>query len=162
MAKKRKALRTAGKRLNLGDRYRLLELHKTNPSWNYEQLAEATGIGYGTVRLTCLAASKSAADLMGAYAGPVLLQWLKALKIAATRGDYRPARDWLLHAGSIEPLPDTAKSTGTSIVIVNTALPGMPGAPAIGTTIDVQTLQPRIAPFATQSVTKGNTGPDNQ
>jgi hypothetical protein len=110
---------------------------------------------------------------MGAYAGPVLLQWLKALKIAASRGDYRPARDWLLHAGSIDPLPDTAKGTGTSIVIVNAALPGMPGTPTIGasTTIDLHTLQATTidtgnvraeeAHFAPQSVTKGNSEPDH-
>src|SRR5580765_820772 len=125
---RRRADRGPGKRLTLADRYRLLETHKAHPDWTWVQLADATGIGMETCRLTCIAAGKSAADLMAAYAAPMLKEWIGASRQASKRGDHRPARDWLLHAGSIDPMPESSKSLGTSIVIVNNPLPGMPGS----------------------------------
>jgi len=130
-ALRRKADRGPGIRLTFADRYRLLELHRSNPGWSYDRLSAESGIGSETVRLTLIAASKNAADLMAAYAEPVLRQWLRASKVASTRGDHRPSKDWLLHAGSIEPLPDTARGTGPAVVIINSPLPGMPGAEII-------------------------------
>jgi len=123
---KRKADRTAGHRLTFADRYRLLELHRANPTASYTELATLAGVSPETARLSVLAASKSAVDLMAAYAEPVLRNWLRAIRQAGQRGDHRPARDWLLHAGSIDPLPETLRSTGPSVVIVNAPLPGMP------------------------------------
>lgn len=146
---KRKADRGPGKRLTFADRYRLLELHRENPALSFNELGTLAGVSPTTARLTVLAASKSAADLMGAYAGPMLTHWIKASRSASARGDHRPARDWLLHAGSIDPLPETARHSGTSIVIVNAPLPGMPGAIAIGagsipgTAIEVQKIAPQ-------------------
>jgi hypothetical protein len=139
-----KAHRVPGIRLTLVDRYRLLELHKANPTWSYRELAAQAGVNETTARITCIAASKSAADLMSAYAAPALMQWLKAMKVAATRGDHRPTKDWLMHAGSIDPLPETQRGSGPSIVIVNASLPGLPSAPTI--TIDSVTTALPSAP----------------
>jgi hypothetical protein len=143
-AQKHRSTRTAGHSLTFGDRYRLLELHRANPTWTYQELADNFGCTKETAHRTCVAASKSAADLMAAYAAPMLSQWIKASRSASSRGDHRPARDWLLHAGSIDPLPDTARHSGPAVVIVNAPLPGMPGAIAIGTptTIDGETIAP--------------------
>jgi hypothetical protein len=150
-----KARRGPGIRLTLVDRYQLLELHKAHPEWSYRELAAQAGCNETTARITCIAATKSAADLMSAYAAPALMQWLKAMKVAATRGDHRPTKDWLMHAGSIDPLPESQRNAGPSIVIVNTSLPGLPtGQPVI--TIDTVTTARQEA----LSVTKGNNEPD--
>ena len=50
--------------------------------------------------------------------------WVKAAAVAAKRGDHRPARDLLLHAGVITRLGDTV---GPQMQVVI----GMPGHPAI-------------------------------
>jgi hypothetical protein len=156
-AVKRKSSRGPGKRLTLVDRFHLLELHKAHPNWSMQELAAQAGVNPKTASFVCLAASKSAAELMAAYAGPALLQWTKAMKVAATRGDHRPTKDWLMHAGSIDPLPETSRGTGTSIVIVNAGLPGMPSGQSIHT-IDVT----NAAAQDVLSVTKGNSEPDNR
>jgi hypothetical protein len=112
----------------------ILELRKQNPTWSFTQLAAATGVAVETARLTCIAAEKTAADLMAAFALPALKHWAAAMKIAGARGDHRPSRDWLLHAGAIDPMPETQRGGGASIVIVNTSMPGMPAGQTI--TID--------------------------
>jgi hypothetical protein len=124
---KRKADRGPGKRLTYSDRYRLLELHRANPEWSYVKLAEAAGVNPETARLSVLAASRSAVDLMAAYAEPMLRAWIKAGLLASLRGDHRPAKEWLMHAGILDPLPDAGKGSGPSVVIINAPLPGMPG-----------------------------------
>jgi len=123
-----RARRGPGKRLTLADRYYLLETHRLHPDWSHGKLAEYCGVNIETARLAVIAAGKNAADLMAAYAAPVLKDWIRASKIAGTKGDHRPARDWLLHAGSIEPLPDTSRGNGPAVVIINSPLPGMPGS----------------------------------
>jgi hypothetical protein len=143
-APKRKAHRGPGQRLSLTDRFHLLELHKAHPQWSISELADHAGVNPKTAHFVVTAASKSAAELMAAYAGPALMQWLKAMKVAATRGDHRPTKDWLMHAGSIDPLPETQRGSGPSIVIVNASLPGLPAAPAI--TIDAITTALPSAP----------------
>jgi hypothetical protein len=85
--------------------------------------------------MICKTAGKSAADLMAVYAEPMLRDWIRASKAAAHRGDHRPSRDWLLHAGSIDPLPETQRGSGTTVVVVNNPLPGLPGSAPL--TIDV-------------------------
>lgn len=121
-----KPTRGQGERLTLNERYQLLELHKAHPDWTYAQLGHAAGCSHETARLTCIAAGRSAVDLMAAYAAPMFHLWRKAAMVAASRGDHRPTKEWLLHAAVLDPLPDSAKSSGTSITIVNNPLPGMP------------------------------------
>jgi hypothetical protein len=124
---KRRADRGPGKRLTFADRYRILELHRANPDWSYVRLATECGVNPETARHTVLAASRSAVDLMQAYAAPMLEDWIGASRKASARGDHRPARDWLLHAGSIEPMPESTRTSGPAVVIINNPLPGMPG-----------------------------------
>ena len=125
--------RKPGARLNNYDRVEILTLHRKHPDWTWVQLAEVCRCDERTARLTCLAAEHTTQDLMSAYALPMLNDWRKASHKASDRGDHRPARDWLLHAGVLEPLPDTSKSSGTQIVIVNNPLPGMPAPLDTGT-----------------------------
>ena len=119
--------RGPGTRLTLADRYKILVLHRAHPSWSTRQLAEAAGVSHETARLTVIAAGKDAAELMAAYAEPVINEWRKAIERASARGDHRPAKDWLLYAGVLEQLPDAGKGSGPAVVIVNHPLPGMPG-----------------------------------
>ena len=137
-----KPKRGKGIRLSLSERYTLLEAHKAHPDWNYSDLGRHCGVSAETARLTCIAAGKSATDLMSAYAEPMLRQWATAARVAAIRGDHRPARDWLLHAGVVEPLPDGRQYSGPSVVIVNSPLPGMPGAD-LTRVIEAQPVHPR-------------------
>ena len=143
-----KARRSPGQRLNFADRYRLLETHRKNPDWSYHALAEQCGVSVETARMTCVAAGRDTAELMSAFAAPMLKLWMLAARAAAKRGDHRPAKEWLLHAGTIEPLPDTSRFGGTTINIVNSPLPGtastltidtadrqIPAAPAAGSTL---------------------------
>ena len=44
-------------------------------------------------------------------------EWARAVTQAANKGDHRPARDLLLHAGAIDPIADDA-SNGPRIAIV--------------------------------------------
>jgi hypothetical protein len=55
-------------------------------------LAEQAGVSHETARLTVIAAGKNAAELMSAYAEPVINEWRKAIEAASARGDHRPRR----------------------------------------------------------------------
>ena len=50
--------------------------------------------------------------------------WIKALDRAAQKGDHKPAKDLLLHAGVIAPRGETSKQQWVVVV-------GMPGHPAL-------------------------------
>jgi hypothetical protein len=128
--------RGPGERLTLADRYRILQCHRAHPSWSTRQLADACGVSHETARLTVIAAGKNAAELMSAFAEPMMLNWRRAADLAAARGDHRPSKDWLLYAGVLEQLPDAGKGSGPAVVIINQPLPGMPGgAPIIGVSL---------------------------
>lgn len=117
--------RRPGQRLTFADRFRLLELHRAHPEWSSRQLGDAAGVHHETARLACIAASKDVSLLLEAYAVPLLRDWRKASQAAARHGDHRPAKDWLLHAGLIDPLPDPSHG-GPQIVVINHSLPGLP------------------------------------
>ena len=141
-----RAKRPAGQRLNFADRYRLLETHRKNPDWSYSRLAEECGTSVETARVSCIAAGRDAAELMSAFAAPMLKLWQLAARNAAKRGDHRPAKEWLLHAGTIDPLPDAGRGTGTTINIVNAPLPGT------ATDVTVETRQNLAAPTASHVI----------
>lgn len=44
-------------------------------------------------------------------------EWVHAVTQAAKKGDHRPARDLLLHAGAIEPIDGTSPATRVAIFI---------------------------------------------
>ena len=50
--------------------------------------------------------------------------WIKALDRAAQKGDHKPAKDLLMHAGVIDPLGETSRPQFVVVV-------GMPGHPAM-------------------------------
>jgi hypothetical protein len=149
--------RGTGRRLTWSDRYLILELRKQNPTWSFTQLAAATGVAVETARLTCIAAEKTAADLMAAFALPALKHWAAAMKIAGSRGDHRPSRDWLVHSGSLDPIPETQRAGGAQIVIVNTA--AMPGMPAGQPLITIDTVNAAL-PDAAVSTLPDKVDPD--
>ena len=120
-------VRKRGSTLSFVERYNLLKLHQQHLDWTHQELSEHTGIPYSLVKQVIESASRQAADLMAVYAEPMMRLWIQAAQRAASRGDHRPARDWLLHAGSIEQL-ESAKAGGTSVVVINAPLPGMPHA----------------------------------
>jgi hypothetical protein len=115
------------RRLNLADRYAILELHRANPEMPYTEIGRLLKIDRQVVRLTVLAANRTAVDLMASYAQPMLEDWIGASVQASARGDHRPAKEWLLHAGILDPLPDAGRGSGPAVVIINAPLPGMPG-----------------------------------
>jgi hypothetical protein len=120
--------RAKGARLSTLDRYQILALHRQRPDLSYRELGALCSCTPSTAREVCLMAGKDAQEIMSAQAGPMLDAWLTAALVAASRGDHRPAKEWLLHGGTLEQLPDVARSTGPAVVIINSPLPGMPGA----------------------------------
>ena len=123
------------------ERYEILQLHRKNPDMPYSEIAALTGFKKDRVRELCLAADKTAVDLMASEAEIRLDDWRTASGVAAKRGDHRPAKEWLLHSGALDQLPDTGKGTGPAVVIINAPLPGMPGGVSIGTPHDVRALR---------------------
>ena len=96
----------------------------------FRALAKTCGCSLETAHKVVTAAEHAIPDVMASNAAPMLTQWRRAASAAARRGDHRPAKEWLLHAGSIDPLPDT-KGSGPSITIINAPLPGMPHGPTV-------------------------------
>ena len=115
------------RRLTLADRYAILELHRSNPEMPYTEIGRLLKVDRQVVRLTVLAANRTALDLMASYTEPMLKDWIGASTQASARGDHRPAKEWLLHAGILDPLPDAGRGSGPAVVIINAPMPGMPG-----------------------------------
>lgn len=59
----------------------------------------------------------AARKFMAAKALDRIEDWESASQKAAEKGDHRPAKDWLLHAGAIEPVNDGSQG-GTRIAIM--------------------------------------------
>ena len=135
-----------GRRLTLADRYVILDLHRNNPEMPYAEIARLCKVDRHTARMTILAAGRGAVDLMAGYAEPMLRDWIGASTQASARGDHRPAKEWLLHAGILDPLPDAGKGNGPAVVIINAPMPGMPGYAEVRGTIAPTVIQPgRVA-----------------
>jgi len=129
-------------RLTTLERYEILQLHRKNPEMPYSEIARLTGRGKDQVRELCIAADATLIDLMASEAALRLDDWRQASDVASSRGDHRPAKEWLMHSGALEQLPDAGRSSGPAVVIINNPLPGMPGGVAIGTpTHDVRALR---------------------
>ena len=56
----------------------------------------------------------AARALIHARAGKVAREWLRAVPVAARKGDHRPARDWLTAAGVVAP-----EQTSSSPITIN-------------------------------------------
>ena len=58
---------------------------------------------------------------------PTMLgHWATAAREGALKGRHEPSRDWLLHAGVIQPIADQ-KPAGPQVIIGIASLPGLPG-----------------------------------
>lgn len=67
-----------------------------------------------------------AKGMLEAESATVLQDWRIASSVGAYKGRHEPARDWLLHAGVIQPIADQ-KPAGPQIMIGIASLPGLPG-----------------------------------
>jgi hypothetical protein len=56
----------------------------------------------------------------------MLSHWAVAAREGALKGRHEPSRDWLLHAGIIQPVKDD-KPAGPQVIIGIASLPGLPG-----------------------------------
>jgi hypothetical protein len=63
--------------------------------------------------------------ILEAESSGVLKDWRTAASVGASKGRHEPARDWLLHAGVIQPVADS-KPQGPQIIIGIASLPGLP------------------------------------
>ena len=68
--------------------------------------------------------AEEARHALNGYVRSAAKDWVTASAIAAKRGDHKPAKELLLHAGVIKRLGETAEPQVTVLV-------GMPGAPAL-------------------------------
>jgi len=68
--------------------------------------------------------AEEARNALKGYVGRTAKDWITASGIAAKKGDHRPAREILLHAGVIERISETSGPQMTVVV-------GMPGHPAM-------------------------------
>lgn len=83
---------------------------------------------------------QAAKDTLEAESVGVLQDWRTAASMGALKGNHTPARDWLLHAGIIQPLAQD-KPTGPQILIGIASLPGLPTVQTgIDSTIDARVL----------------------
>ena len=123
--------RAHGRRLSLLDRHSIIQLRQRHPALSYRELARLSGASVETVQRVVLTSERETAELMSAFAEPVVRQWWTAIRHAAKRGDARPAERWLLYAGRLDPLPESVRGTGMTINILNAPLPGtVPELPA--------------------------------
>jgi hypothetical protein len=58
---------------------------------------------------------------------PAAAAWCQAIDVAGKRGDHRPARDLLLHTGTIEPLDKDGRGQGTLVLMAMHFDDGRPG-----------------------------------
>lgn len=94
----------------------------------YRQISKDCGISIGA--LTKIAQEQAQLEregfrkLMLLKSLPMLEHWEEAAKSGARTGKHGPAKDWLLHAGAIEPLAQD-ESGGAKVAVII----GMPGQP---------------------------------
>jgi predicted DNA-binding protein (UPF0251 family) len=129
------------KRLTLADTELLLRLHdlgKTQP-----EIAAIMECSQSTVSTTLAKLKQTPAVTQALMKGESLnrLQdWKRASKVAAKRGDHRPAREWI-EAAHPELRPTQGNTSGGGGVVINIGAPGQPLSPPA---IDVQVV--RVSP----------------
>jgi len=115
-----------GKRLSLLQRASIIDAKRRNPSLSLAQLATLIGCSRQTIAYTLSAQQAHAADLMRGATLDMLTVWEEAAQKAAEKGYHQPAKDYLLHAGVIDPV-DTGAGTRVNVG-VQLVVPGLPGA----------------------------------
>jgi hypothetical protein len=131
-------------KLTFSDIELLLRLHDAGKT--QVEIASVIGCSQTTVSAT-LAKLKQTPEtvkaLMKGETAGVLTNWRKAARIAAKRGDHRPAREWI-EAAHPELRPTQGNSAGGGGVVINIGAPGQPLSPPA---IDVQvvSLSPQVS-----------------
>jgi hypothetical protein len=124
-------------KLTFADIELLIRMHKDGRT--QVEIANVLQCSQATVSTT-LAKLKQTPEvvqaLMKGESTGVLTQWRKATRIAAKRGDHRPAREWI-EAAYPELRPQQGNSAGGGGVTINI---GMPGAPIQLPVIEVQAV----------------------
>jgi hypothetical protein len=59
----------------------------------------------------------SAVQRLKSAVGPAADAWVRAIDHAADKGDHKPAKDLLMHTGTIEPLDDEGRARGPMVLI---------------------------------------------
>ena len=87
------------------------------------EIAEAIGRNPATVR----ANRKHAREIMSAFAPEMVELWVDTARVAATKGNHHPMRDFLMAAGVAQA---PAQQTGPQMQVnIGIALPGLPLPP---------------------------------
>jgi hypothetical protein len=105
-------------------RVAILNARKANPDMPVAHLAERLHMPVSTVHRTLKLLETTPKQLLDAFGHDAVAAWLKAVPIAALKGDHRPAKDLLLHARHIEPVQLQGQ---TSIAIIFAGAPVVPG-----------------------------------
>lgn len=131
------ALTSKWARLSFSDIELLIRLHAANKTQT--EIASILGCSQGTVSTTLAKLQSTPATvqaLMKTDSVSAVHDWRRARKVAAKRGDHRPAREWIEEAHP-DMRPQAANSAGGGGVVINI---GMPGQPIALPTIDVQVV----------------------
>jgi DNA-binding transcriptional ArsR family regulator len=131
---------TGQKRLKLADIELMLRLHKDGRT--QVEIADVLGITQSAVSQQLARLNETPAVVQALMKGEslnALRQWKQATRVAAKRGDHRPAREWL-EAAHPELRPQQGSSAGGGGVTINI---GMPGQPIALPTIEIAPVSPR-------------------
>jgi hypothetical protein len=138
-------------KLSFSDIELLLRLHKDGRT--QVEIAQILQCSQPTVSQT-LSRLKQTPEviqaLMKGESAGVLTQWRRATRVAAKRGDHRPAREWI-EAAHPELRPQQGSSAGGGGVTINI---GMPGQPIALPTIEIAPVSPRklLEPSETERI----------
>jgi DNA-binding transcriptional ArsR family regulator len=134
---------TGQRRLTLADIELLLRLHKDGRTQT--EIATMLGVTQSAVSQQLARLNETPAVVQALMKGEsvgVLAQWRRATRIAAKRGDHRPAREWI-EAAHPELRPQQGNSAGGGGVTINI---GMPGAPLALPTIEITPSRAALSP----------------
>jgi hypothetical protein len=108
----------------LFERVLIWQAHEKHPELSAAALALRMGKPVKRVRRAIRMLRVVPADLLRAYGHTASKHWIKAIPVAAAKGDHKPARDLLLHTGQIQPV-QADHSAGVQIVFAAVTVPGL-------------------------------------
>lgn len=113
-------------RLSMADTELILKLHLNGQKQT--DIAQVVGCSQATVSTTIASLKQSpeiTQALMRTDSLSAIKDWKRARRVAAKRGDHRPAREWI-EAAHPELRPQPANSAGGGGVTINIGQPGQP------------------------------------
>ncbi len=122
------------KRLTFHERALVVSLRKLDHT--HEDIAAQLGISTKSVSrvLQCYGTDlkQTTQELMQTGILESLDDWQRARKVAAKKGDHRPAKDWAIAAGAIDDTNNTTLNVGFQVVVAPS--PGTPNYPTLDVT----------------------------